>query len=144
MAAALCAARAAAKRGKRECLERVVESLVHVAEATMAGSIGRDSGGRSSAGPAMPRPRSARTKREKVRRRAESEGAGSGVKYWASAPRETMACLRQSALDAWSTGARHGDRVSLLGPFVEQVACIAVGILGAIFGLATAELGHGT
>jgi hypothetical protein len=80
MAATLYAARAAAKRGERECVERVVESLVHVAEAAMAGSIGRDSGGRSSAGPAMAWPCSARTEREKARRRAESEGAGSGVK----------------------------------------------------------------
>jgi hypothetical protein len=54
-----------AKGGEHECVERVVESLVHMAETAMARSVGRDSGGRSSAGPAMARPRSARTEREK-------------------------------------------------------------------------------
>jgi hypothetical protein len=42
-----------AKRGERECMERVVELMVHMAEATVARSIGSDSGGQSSTRPAM-------------------------------------------------------------------------------------------
>lgn len=74
-------------------------------------------------------------------RKKQSEPEASKTESEARGTCLAAGVAQADAFDAWSRGGEHGDRVSLLGPTVEQLACVAVDILGHYFVLATGRTG---